>query len=137
MTWEENWLEIGIDSKIGGQGKVTKVTSKNNSSIIGALKVMIDGQIIDSKRRHRQLREVESLKTLNGFGVPKVLESYTTSDSTKTPYFIMEWLEGQDLHDYRMSHNLTVKDALEITRKLSLTLDRCHQKEIIHRDIKP
>jgi serine/threonine-protein kinase len=137
MNWEDNWTKVNTNAKKGGQGEVTKVVSKIDPNVFGALKLMHSDQKGDSARRRRQLTEIESLKKLDGEGVPKLLESYTSDAPNKTPYFIMEWINGLDLDEYIQSYSFTIKNALEFTRKLALIVDKCHQNGIIHRDIKP
>lgn len=137
MNWESNWVKAESKTKKGGQGEVLKVVSKTDSRVFGALKIMHYQQESDSTRRRRQITEIESLKKLGGEGVPKLLDYFTGDEYNRTPYFIMEWINGVDLDDYIQSHRFSIKDALAFTRKLALIVDKCHQNGIIHRDIKP
>src|SRR5262249_21983801 len=57
-----------------------------------------------------------------------------------TPYFVMEYIEGQSLSEYLTEHGpLSVREALEIGRQVALALDYAHSPPlpVIHRDIKP
>ncbi len=54
------------------------------------------------------------------------------------PYAIMEYLEGETLHGrIERERQLSVADALEVTRQAAETLALAHDASIIHRDIKP
>jgi serine/threonine-protein kinase len=136
MNWETNWNIIDNHSKNGGQGAVFKVKNKENEHIVGALKLLHESQTKSSMRRERFGKEIEALKKLNSNSIPKILD-YNNADTNPVPYFVAEWIDGEDLSDYVTKESLTIKDALILSRKLALIVDSCHQESIIHRDIKP
>lgn len=55
----------------------------------------------------------------------------------KTPYFIMEYLEGQDLHQLMKRGGLSINRKLEILIEICKALSYAHKNGVIHRDIKP
>ncbi|HLM01243.1 MAG TPA: serine/threonine-protein kinase, partial [Pyrinomonadaceae bacterium] len=53
------------------------------------------------------------------------------------PYFVMEYVEGEELLDYCERKNLSLNERLEIFRKICAAVSYAHQNLIVHRDLKP
>lgn len=74
---------------------------------------------------------------------PSVVKVYGTGEfkdpsGQTVPYFVMEWLEGEDLrHTLKREGKLDPKYASQIARVVADTLAWAHKKGIIHRDISP
>src|SRR5215469_16504415 len=63
-------------------------------------------------------------------------------DSGETPsgalWFTMPLIEGESLRDrLRRERQLSIDEAIRITREVALALDYAHRHGVIHRDIKP
>ncbi|OYW73511.1 MAG: hypothetical protein B7Z37_21155 [Verrucomicrobia bacterium 12-59-8] len=52
-------------------------------------------------------------------------------------YLVMEWIEGQSLHDLIHKGNLSLRKATNLAMQLCEALTFAHEHQIIHRDIKP
>jgi serine/threonine protein kinase len=70
---------------------------------------------------------------------PHILSVY---DSGETPtgqlWFTMPYVEGESLRDrLRRTKQLSLDDALRITREVAGAIDYAHQRGVVHRDIKP
>lgn len=53
------------------------------------------------------------------------------------PYFAMEYVEGPRLDDYCREKQLSIRERLELFRKICSAVSYAHQHLVIHRDIKP
>jgi eukaryotic-like serine/threonine-protein kinase len=54
------------------------------------------------------------------------------------PYLVMEYLNGQDLHDVlKKGHSLTLLDKLSIMSQVAEGLNHAHVHGVVHRDVKP
>ncbi len=54
------------------------------------------------------------------------------------PYYVMEWIGGGSLEDLLQARQkLPVGEAVEIFHKISVGLNHCHGKGVLHCDIKP
>jgi eukaryotic-like serine/threonine-protein kinase len=66
----------------------------------------------------------------------------TVLDSGESPagdlWFTMPYVEGESLRDrLRRQAQLSLEDAVRITREVALALDFAHKHAIVHRDVKP
>ncbi len=53
------------------------------------------------------------------------------------PYFVMEYVDGQTLDRHRIENKLTVRQKLELLRKICRAVHHGHLKGVFHRDLKP
>ncbi|MDX6500023.1 MAG: eukaryotic-like serine/threonine-protein kinase [Blastocatellia bacterium] len=84
-------------------------------------------------RRFRNERQI--LAALDHPNIGRLLGGGTTEDDS--PYFVMEYIEGQPLYQYADVHHLDINDRLRLFLQICDAVQYAHQKLIIHRDIKP
>ncbi len=53
------------------------------------------------------------------------------------PYIVMEYIEGEPLHQYCDAHNLSIRDRIGLFRQACSAVQYVHQNLIVHRDLKP
>lgn len=142
MSWNERWelaQNVSTDGTAkGGQGEVRAVVRRADGAK-GALKCMHSDHLKIRERRARVFQEVTALRALDGQGCPRVLETNAESWEAEGVelYLVMEWVEGPTLSRYVDSGQVPFDDAISVTRALLLTVGRCHQLGIFHRDLKP
>jgi formylglycine-generating enzyme required for sulfatase activity len=108
--------------------KVLKVLTNNSQKAIEAFK-----------------QEAEVLSQLNHPSIPKVepgayFEHYSRNSKTPIHCFVMEKIEGENLHEYMKKNSLrpiNQTTAIEWLKDLLIILEQVHNKNFFHRDIKP
>jgi TolB-like protein len=81
-------------------------------------------------------REIAFAATLQHPHILTVLDSGETSAGDL--WFTMPYVEGESLRDrLRRQTQLSLEDAVRITREVALALDFAHKHGIVHRDVKP
>ena len=108
--------------------KVLKVLTNNSQKAIEAFK-----------------QEAEVLSQLNHPSIPKVepgayFEHYSRNSKTPIHCFVIEKIEGENLHEYMKKNSLrpiNQTTAIEWLKDLLIILEQVHNKNFFHRDIKP
>lgn len=99
-----------------------------------ALKVVRRGMDTDEiVRRFRGERQI--LAHLAHPNIARLFDGGTTEDGR--PYFAMEHVEGQPIHEYCDDRKLSVRERLELFRRVCSAVHFAHQNLIVHRDLKP
>ena len=84
--------------------------------------------------------EIQILNSLSESGVSNIVKYYendilvTDAPKTYDIYILMEYLTPYT--DYLETNNVTVKDVIILGKHILTALKACHEKNIIHRDIK-
>ncbi|HYY43245.1 MAG TPA: protein kinase, partial [Pyrinomonadaceae bacterium] len=87
----------------------------------------------DVLRRFRH--EEQILANLDHPHIARLFGGGTTEDGL--PYFVMEYIEGQQINKYCDAQQLTTGARLELFRAVCAAVTYAHQHLVVHRDIKP
>ena len=100
-----------------------------------AVKILKPSLLQKCNTAKRFLKEAE---TVSGLDHPHIIKIFDVGFNTNYHYLVMEFL-SKSLRDKTEVENSTmsVRQNLEIIRKIAMALDYAHQRGIIHRDIKP
>src|SRR2546422_73809 len=83
----------------------------------------------------RFLREVEIAARLNH---PHILALYDSGDADGFLFYVMPYIAGESLRNkLEREQQLSVDEALGITRQVASALAHAHARNVIHRDVKP
>ena len=98
---------------------------------IKVIKAGMDGaEVVGRFRRERQI-----LAALDHPNVARLLDGGATEQGL--PYLVMEYIQGQPLHDYCDSRRLPIARRLEIFQQVCSAVAYAHRNLIVHRDLKP
>ena len=116
----------------GGMGVVYRAEQAQPHRQV-ALKLIRPGVVTGSLLKRFQL-EADILARLQHPGIAQV---YQADLYEGAPYFAMELIEGESLTRHARSHNLSIKQRLELFAKVCDAVQHAHQKGVVHRDLKP
>ncbi len=84
---------------------------------------------------HRFLLERQMLAGLKHPSIPHVYDAGLTENGLA--YFVMEYIEGQQLTEVLRGHQLPLSDCFELMKLLCDVVQYAHRNGVIHRDLKP
>ncbi|MBL1210805.1 serine/threonine-protein kinase [Geminocystis sp. GBBB08] len=128
----------------GAMGQVFKAMDKSSGDTIVAIKFLSQA-LLDEKMRHRFETEakISALLGEQSNHIVKVKDYGLGND--QVPFYVMEYLEGDDLDHMVKKKAISINRFLYLTRQICLGLECAHNgilvngelAPIIHRDIKP
>jgi serine/threonine protein kinase len=83
----------------------------------------------------RFLMERQILAQLEHPFIARLIDGGSTADGL--PYFVMEYVEGENIRDFCAAHNYDLHERLELFQKVCTAVSYAHQKLVVHRDLKP
>jgi formylglycine-generating enzyme required for sulfatase activity/dienelactone hydrolase len=117
----------------GGMGTVYLAQDVRHRRPV-AIKVL-NPELARSLGAERFLREIEVTANLNH---PHILPLHDSGEADGLLYYVMPYVEGETLRArLNREGQLTLDDALRITRDVAAALHHAHGHGVVHRDIKP
>src|SRR5262245_34068408 len=113
----------------GGMGTVYRVRDEATSRTL-ALKCMAVAKADDAAHL-RFRRECHTMASLRH---PRIVEVFDYGVHAGVPYYTMELLDGQDLHDL---DRVPWQRACEVLRDVATALAFLHARKLLHRDLAP
>lgn len=125
-----------ILEKLGAGAMATVFKAKQiNLDRIVAIKVLPKRYAEDTEFVERFYREGRAAAALNH---PNIVGAYDVGLAGKYHYFIMEYVDGSTVYDELAKGKVyTEKEALEVIVPIARALEHAHEKNLIHRDVKP
>ena len=117
----------------GGMGVVYKARQPQLNRFV-ALKILSPALSGDPAFAGRFSREAQSLAKLNHSNIVSVFDFGRSGDLY---YFLMEYVDGANLHTLFHGKQLLPDDARRIVIDICHALQYAHDEGVIHRDIKP
>lgn len=127
-----------------GKYRLIKTIGKGNFAKVKLAKHVPTGQevaikIIDKTQLNpsslqKLFREVRIMKHLNH---PNIVKLYEVIETDRSLYLVMEYASGGEVFDYLVAHGrMKEKEARAKFRQILSAVQYCHQKHILHRDLK-
>ncbi|XP_069990827.1 MAP/microtubule affinity-regulating kinase 3 isoform X18 [Penaeus vannamei] len=127
-----------------GKYRLLKTIGKGNFAKVKLAKHIPTGKevaikIIDKTQLNpgslqKLFREVRIMKILDH---PNIVKLFQVIETERTLYLVMEYASGGEVFDYLVFHGrMKEKEARAKFRQIVSAVQYCHQKKIIHRDLK-
>ncbi len=117
----------------GGMG-VVYLAERHDLGSLAAIKILRDAWLSPA-RRERFASEQRTLAQLNHASIARLYDADSLPDGT--PWFAMEYVEGVPLTEYCRQRECSIRERLELFRKVCEAVQHAHLHAVIHRDLKP
>jgi eukaryotic-like serine/threonine-protein kinase len=140
-----NNLQQRLESGLSGRYKIDRELGEGGMAVVYlardlrhersvAVKVLRP-EIASEIGAERFLREI---KMAAGLTHNHILPVFDSGESEGLLYYVMPNMEGLSLrHKLDRERQLSLEDALRITREVASALDYAHRQQVMHRDVKP
>uniref|UniRef100_A0A3Q3EHF2 non-specific serine/threonine protein kinase n=1 Tax=Labrus bergylta TaxID=56723 RepID=A0A3Q3EHF2_9LABR len=109
-----------------GNYRLLKTIGKGNFAKVKLARHILTGREL--------FREVRIMKILNH---PNIVKLFEVIETERTLYLVMEYASGGEVFDYLVAHGrMKEKEARAKFRQIVSAVQYCHQKHIVHRDLK-
>jgi tetratricopeptide (TPR) repeat protein/predicted Ser/Thr protein kinase len=133
---EKQLGDFVLEKKLGqgGMGEVYKARQISLDRVV-AVKILPRSLAAQENFIERFQREAKAAANLIH---PNVIQIYSIGVEAGTPYFAMEYVEGEDLQmRMKRAGRLSFEESVEIVAGVANALACAYEKGIVHRDIKP
>ena len=128
--------EYVIESMLGHGSMSTVFEASDSTGHRVALKVFQESRRVSDSMMERFRREIEASKQLREH--PNIITVYSTGQDSKTHYIAMEKITGsRTLEAVMETDTLSIDTIVEFGIKLARALAFAHDRNILHRDVKP
>jgi eukaryotic-like serine/threonine-protein kinase len=117
----------------GGMGIVYKAEDTKLKRVV-ALKFLPSELTRDAEAKARFIREAQAAAALNH---PNICTIFEVGEHEGQSFIAMELVEGQSLKERIDRGPLPIDDAVSLAVQVGEGLGEAHEREIVHRDIKP
>ena len=106
----------------------------NTRNVDGSITGMTDGSL-SYNYGQKFKKEALNLSRLDHPNIVRVTDSF---EENGTYYYVMDYIDGDNLNEYLKDHEVTQKEALSIIRDVATALMYMHEeKKMLHLDLKP
>jgi serine/threonine-protein kinase len=125
----------------GGMGTVYKAIDRERDLTV-AIKVLDRRYDLDKRRRRRDYlgREVVIAASLDHPAIVKMHKEIMVQEDRQGHMrrcLLMEYVDGPNLRKHIRDRDLSLRQMIELCKRLCMGLDFLHQNNVVHRDIKP
>lgn len=125
--------QIAEEISRGGMGVVYRAIDLRLNREV-ALKVLPDDVTRDADRKRRFIAEAQAASALEH---PHIAVIHDVDEADGVTFIAMEMIRGETLSDLLARQRLSPMRAIEIMSEVASGLARAHERQIVHRDMKP
>lgn len=126
--------EVREEIGTGGMGTVYRAFHVRLKKWV-ALKVVRPDRVGKPQALARFEREMEAVGRLEH---PNIVRALDAGEAGGVHYLAMEWVDGTDLGDLvNRCGRLPIAEACELVRQAATALQAAHERQLVHRDVKP
>ncbi|MDR1467594.1 MAG: Stk1 family PASTA domain-containing Ser/Thr kinase [Oscillospiraceae bacterium] len=119
---------------VGGMSMVYKALDQVEQKTV-ALKILKDEFLSNEDFTRRFKDESKAISILSH---PNIVKVYNVSFGDKIQYIVMEYIDGITLKEYIQNHGqIKWQKAIKFICQILKALEHAHDKDIVHRDMKP
>uniref|UniRef100_A0A3Q3WVK7 non-specific serine/threonine protein kinase n=1 Tax=Mola mola TaxID=94237 RepID=A0A3Q3WVK7_MOLML len=117
-----------------GNYRLLKTIGKGNFAKVKLARHILTGREVSRTLLSHRDKEVRIMKILNH---PNIVKLFEVIETERTLYLVMEYASGGEVFDYLVAHGrMKEKEARAKFRQIVSAVQYCHQKHIVHRDLK-
>jgi serine/threonine-protein kinase len=130
--------EIIAELGHGAMGTVYRARDPKIDRVVALKTITVAGISPADEEEYRQrfFREAQAAGKLSHGGLVTIFD-VGEDEKSKTPFIVMEFIEGKTLEELGRGERLPTATALGLVKQIAEALDYAHGRRIIHRDIKP
>uniref|UniRef100_A0A8C2ELJ3 non-specific serine/threonine protein kinase n=1 Tax=Cyprinus carpio TaxID=7962 RepID=A0A8C2ELJ3_CYPCA len=119
-----------------GNYRLLKTIGKGNFAKVKLARHILTGREVAIKIIDKTQLNPTSLQKVNISGL-LLIKLFEVIETEKTLYLVMEYASGGEVFDYLVAHGrMKEKEARAKFRQIVSAVQYCHQKHIVHRDLK-
>ena len=124
-----------IERELGRGGMATVYLGRDLKHHRAVAIKVLRPELAEALGPERFVREIEIAA---GLTHPHILPLHDSGEADGFLYYVMPYVEGESLRDrLNREKQLSVADAIQVTREVAGALAYAHSHDIVHRDIKP
>lgn len=129
---QEGFVDVHPLGEQGGMGTVLAAWDPNLQRKV-AVKCLTPQHPIDEERFRREMRILANIRH------PAVVDIHDSGQLDGVPYFVMDYIEGVSLKQViaREKRPCPLPEVARLLLPVAHGLDTLHNKDIVHRDVKP
>jgi serine/threonine-protein kinase len=138
-------IDRRVGETVGGAWTIESVIGSGATSVVHrarhpsgqrvAMKILLRACVSDHEVRERFVRESDMLRRVRHPNVVQAIGAANTDDGV--PVLMMELLEGRTLAELVRREPITILRAVDVAVAVLRALAACHERGVIHRDVKP